>query len=443
MLGNLLIVEDEKNTRHGLESAFSDEFEVFTAANADEALNLIESVNFDIILTDLKLGNTSGLSVIDKALSEPNKPICIMMTAYGTIETAVDAMKRGAYDFVSKPVNLGKLDLLIKRALKSRKIERENVDLKRELLDRYSYEGILGKSKSFVKLLQEVDKVSASSATVLLYGETGTGKELMARLIHNSSRRKDMPFVPVHCAALPANLLESELFGHEKGAFTGASGLRIGRFERADKGTLFLDEIAEIDATTQVKLLRFLETRSFERVGGTKNISVDLRLICATNKNLEQMVKNGEFREDLLYRLNVVKLNLPALKERKEDIELLLKHYLSVFAKSNNLKVPKVSKAAIDVLSDYNWPGNVRELRNFAENIIVMNRGNNIEVENLDKKFLQKEKSEFSVKEKEKILLKEALIKTNGNITKAAELLGINRRTIHRRLEKWPELKIF
>ena len=306
MKSNLLIVDDEQYTREGLELALEDKFEIFLASNPEEAINVMEAESLEVILTDLKMGDQSGMTVIDHAIALKNQPICIMMTAYGEVDVAVEAMKRGAFDFLTKPVNLEKLDLLIKRGLDSKNLKKENKELHQRLDKKFSFQGILGKSQALEQVLDKVKLVGPSKATVLLTGDTGTGKELIAQSIHQNSDRLRGPFVPVHCAALPANLLESELFGHEKGAFTGASERRIGRFESAHRGTLFLDEIGEIDSSTQVKLLRFLETKSIERLGSLNTIEIDTRLVCATNKNLLEMIEKGEFREDHYYRLNVV-----------------------------------------------------------------------------------------------------------------------------------------
>jgi len=433
--------------------ALEDEYDIYLASSADEAFNLVEAENFDVILTDLRMAGKSGLKVIDKAITLPNRPICIMMTAYGNVETAVEAMRRGAFDFLTKPVNLEKLEILIKRALTSRHIEKENLVLHQRLDQKYSFDGIVGNSPGLVDVLDKVKLVAPSKATVLLEGETGTGKELIAQAIHQNSERSRQPFVPVHCAALAANLLESELFGHEKGAYTGATERRIGRFEAADGGTLFLDEIGEIDASTQVKLLRFLETRSFERLGSSKPIKVDVRLVCATNRNLNSMVKRGEFREDLLYRLNVVTILLPPLRERQDDLPVLLNHYIKFFARENGLPPVELSEDALEVLKGYRWPGNIRELRNFCENIVVLKRGNEVTEYDLDPKYFVRNGGDgsgepepvassptLSKEENEKRLLRNALIKANGNRTKAAELMGISRRTLHRKLVQWPEL---
>lgn len=454
MAATILIVDDEKNTREGLGLALEDSYEVYLASGADEAFNLMEAEIFDVILTDLRMAGKSGLKVIDKAITLPNRPICIMMTAYGNVETAVEAMRRGAFDFLTKPVSLEKLEILIQRALQTRTLEVENKVLHERLNKKYSFDGIVGNSAQLADVLEKVKLVAPSRATVLLEGETGTGKELFAQAIHQNSPRAREAFVAVHCAALAANLLESELFGHEKGAFTGASERRIGRFEAADGGTLFLDEIGEIDASTQVKLLRFLETRSFQRLGSSKTVDVDVRLIFATNRDLDAMVKRGEFREDLLYRLNVVTIDLPALREREDDLPLLLQHYIDYFSDENGFEPVRLSDGAIKVLMAYSWPGNIRELRNFCENVVVLKRGSEVTEYDLDPKYMRSDdvdtgvfqlpgtSSSLSKEENEKRLLRNALIKVNGNRTKAAELMGISRRTLHRKLVQWPELDV-
>ena len=450
MKSNLLIVDDEQHTREGLEMALEDKFEIFLASSPQEAFNVMEAESLEVVLTDLKMGSQSGMTVIDHAIALRNQPICIMMTAYGEVDVAVEAMKRGAFDFLTKPVNLAKLDLLIKRGLDSKNLKLENKELHQRLDKKFSFQGILGKSQALEKVLEKVKLVGPSKATVLLTGDTGTGKELVAQSIHQNSDRSRGPFVPVHCAALPANLLESELFGHEKGAFTGASERRIGRFESANRGTLFLDEIGEIDLASQVKLLRFLETKSIERLGSLNTIMVDTRLVCATNKNLSAMIEKGEFREDLYYRLNVVSIKLPPLRERGGDITLLLEHFLSHFSNENNFPLPELNSEAISVLNSYFWPGNIRELRNFCENLVVLNRGGVITQYDLDPRFfskssvmsqtLQSADTSLSVEENEKRLLKSALFQAGGNRTKAAELMGVSRRTLHRKLVRWPEL---
>ncbi len=449
----VLIVDDEKHTREGLMMALEDEYDVYLAADAEEAFRLMDSEPFDVILTDLRMAGKSGMKVIDRAMALPRKPIVIMMTAYGNVETAVEAMKRGAFDFLTKPVNIEKLEILIRRALKSRNTEAQVEHLQQRLDQKFSFEGIVGHSAALADIIAKVRLVAPTRTTVLIEGETGTGKELIAQAIHQNSDRARRPFIAVHCAALPANLLESELFGHERGAFTGATERRIGRFEAADGGTLFLDEIGEIDASTQVKLLRFLETRTFERVGSVKPLKVDVRLLAATNRNLEALVKEGKFREDLLYRLNVVKLTMPPLRERVDDIPVLLHHFMKTAAEENGVPMVEIDTEALRVLQAYRWPGNIRELRNFAENTVVMKRGGRLTVYDLDARFLEAPgapaaapaaplANPLSVEENEKRLLRNALVQCKGNRTHAAKLLGISRRTLHRKLRQWPELDV-
>ena len=453
MKPTILIVDDEKSTRDGLRIALEDKYETFIAKDATEAARLMHDVKPDGVLTDLRMAGEDGMAVIDRALKLSPQPVCIMMTAYGDVETAVKAMNKGAYWFLQKPVDLRQLEIVLERGLKARTNEKEVVALKTRLDKKFSLGEVIGSSDALQKAIEQVRTVAPSNATILLLGETGTGKELFAQMVHQASPRSRGPFIAVHCAAIPANLLESELFGHEKGAFTGANDRRVGRFESADGGTLFLDEIGEIDATTQIKLLRFLETRSVERLGSHKSISLDLRLVCATNRDLRQMVAEGKFREDLFYRLSVVPLRLPPLRERKDDIPLLITHYLKKFSQENNLPEAKVSPAALGILVGYAWPGNIRELRNACENFSVLKAGKNIEVGDLDLRFTQSpslpttafpvtlQPGVFDKEKNEKNLLKQALANAGGNRTKAAESLGISRRTLHRKLLQWPELE--
>jgi DNA-binding NtrC family response regulator len=482
MVASVLIVDDEKHTREGLMQAFEENYDVSMASSADEAFNLMEAHEFDVIVTDLRMPGKSGLKVIDKALVLPNKPVVIMMTAYGNIDTAVEAMKRGAVDFLTKPVNLEKLELIVQRALKSRTLEVEVKQLHERLDQKFSFEGIVGNSARLAEVIDRVRLVAPSRATVLIEGETGTGKELIAQAIHQASPRSRSAFVAVHCAALPATLLESELFGHEKGAFTGATERRVGRFEAADGGTIFLDEIGEVNTSTQVKLLRFLETRSVERIGSQKSVQLDVRLVAATNRNLEQMVAQGTFREDLFFRLNVVRISTPPLRERNDDIPVLLDHFLREFARENNVAPPQIEPGALKHLVSYPWPGNIRELRNFAENAVVLRRGARLTEFDLEPRFrgelvlpplprpmpapatsgspavsppaastavpaqpasvVAPAAGPLSVEENEKRLLRQALMEARGNRTRAAELLGISRRTLHRKLAQWPELDV-
>lgn len=451
MVPSVLIVDDEKHTREGLQQALADSYDVSVAASADEAFNLMEVQEFDVILTDLRMPGKSGLKVIDKALALPNKPAVLMMTAYGNIETAVEAMKRGAVDFLTKPVNIERLEVLIQRALKTRTLEVEVKQLHERLDEKFSFAGIVGNSPKLQAVIDRVRLVAPSRATILIEGQSGTGKELIAQAIHQVSPRSRGPFVAVHCAALSESLLESEIFGHERGAFTGAIERRVGRFESAEGGTLFLDEIGEISASTQVKLLRFLETRTIERVGGSKSLELDVRLVAATNRNLDQMVAEGKFREDLFFRLNVVRIPMPALRERPEDIPLLLAHFIKGFAEENGLPPIAIEPGALQTLQRYAWPGNIRELRNFCENIVVLHRGGRLSEFDLEPKFrggapaggaagAAPLANPLSVEENEKHLLREALIKARGNRTRAAEFMGISRRTLHRKLAQWPEL---
>ncbi len=469
MLSSVLIVDDEKHTRDGLRQALEDDYDVSVAANAEEAFNQMDSQEFDVVLTDLRMPGKSGLKVIDKALALPNRPAVIMMTAYGSIDSAVEAMKRGAVDFLTKPVNIERLEVLIQRALKTRTLEVEVRQLNERLDEKFNVEGIVGHSGKLQEVIDRVRLVAPSKATILIDGESGTGKELIAQAIHQASPRARAPFIAVHCAALSENLLESEIFGHERGAFTGAMEKRVGRFEASDGGTLFLDEIGEISASTQVKLLRFLETKAIERVGGSKPIQLDVRLVAATNRDLEKMVREGKFREDLYFRLNVVRITLPPLRERTDDIPLLFAHYIKHFAQENGVPALTIEPGALRYLQAYAWPGNIRELRNFTENAVVMHRGAKLTEYDLEPRFRGERLAlpasgdvsspvqqsggasamaqsggapSLSVEENEKRLLREALLKARGNRTKAAQLMGISRRTLHRKLAQWPELDV-
>src|SRR3989441_1883445 len=380
----VLIVDDEKHTRDGLRSLLENEYDVYVAPDITGAVNVLEREQIDLLLTDLRLGSEDGMKLIDRALKMPHAPICIMMTAYGSVDVAVEAMKRGAYDFVTKPLNLDKVELLIARALQSRRLEQENRTLRQQVDERYGLENIWGDSAALHEVLDTIRQVAPSSANVLIEGESGTGKERAAHAIHNLSRRNKAKFVAVHCAALSPQLLESELFGHEKGAFTGAHERRIGRFEQANGGTLFLDEVSEIDPSTQVKLLRVIrEERAFERVGGNQTLRADVRLIAATNKTLEQLVRERKFRDDLFFRLNVVRITMPPLRERKEDIPILVRGFLRHFCKENNKPLLDLAPYAMDALLAYNWPGNVRELRTAIEHGVVMATGQQITLRDL------------------------------------------------------------
>jgi two-component system response regulator AtoC len=450
----ILIVDDEKHTRDGLRRLLENEYDVYVAADTAGASDVLEREQIDILLTDLRLGNEDGMMLIDRALKMPHPPICIMMTAYGSVDIAVEAMKRGAYDFVTKPLNLDKVEMLIARALGARKLEQENRTLRQQVDERYGLENIIGDSAALREVLDTIRQVAPSSANVLIEGESGTGKELAAHAIHNLSRRNKAKFVAVNCAALSPQLLESELFGHEKGAFTGAHERRIGRFEQANGGTIFLDEVAEIDPSTQVKLLRVMsEERAFERVGGNQTLRADVRIIAATNKNLETLVREGKFRDDLFFRLNVVRITMPPLRERKEDIPLLIRGFLRHFCKANEKPLVDLTADAMDALLTYNWPGNVRELRTAIEHGVVMATGPKITVRDLPMALRQaanavlprgisaakafgEKSSPLDIRETEKKLIMQALAATNGNVTAAAKKLGISRRTLHRKINE-------
>src|SRR5437870_4781246 len=454
MQPTILIVDDEKHTRDGLRRLLEDEYDVYVAEDIGGAISVLERETVDLLLTDLRLAGEDGMQLIERALKMPHPPICIMMTAYGSVDTAVEAMKRGAYDFVTKPLNLDKVEMLIARALQSRRTEQENRILRQQIDERFGLENILGESLALREVLDTIRQVAPSSANVLLEGESGTGKELAAHAIHNLSRRNKAKFVAVHCAALSPQLLESELFGHEKGAFTGAHERRIGRFEQANGGTIFLDEVAEIDASTQVKLLRVIsEERAFERVGGNQTLRADVRLIAATNKNLEKLVADGKFRDDLFFRLNVVHLTMPPLRERKEDIPMLVRGFLRHFCKANEKPRLDLTPAAMDALLTYEWPGNVRELRTAIEHGVVMATGPKITLRDLPLAVRQaagaslprgisttkasgEKLSPLDLRETEKKLIMQALATTNGNVTAAAKKLGISRRTLHRKINE-------
>jgi DNA-binding NtrC family response regulator len=447
MKPTLLIVDDEKTTREGLRAALEERYDVYIAEDASAAMSLLEAENFDVLLTDFRLPNEDGMKLIARAKSLPKPPVCILMTAYGSEEIAVEAMKRGADDYIAKGrLQIDELEMRIARALKQQTLEVENVSLRQQLNAKFGMESIVGESPAMKEIFEVVQQVAPTRATVLVTGESGTGKELIAKAVHQLSPRAKQPFVTVHCAALAPTLLESELFGHERGAFTGAHERRIGRFEQAQGGTLFLDEIGEIDATVQVKLLRFLGERTFERVGSNKTLTADVRLVAATNKNLEELVKAGQFREDLFFRLRVVEIELPPLRERTGDIPLLAQSFLREFAKENGKPVMDFSVDALETLMRYAWPGNVRELRTAIEHAVVLCRGDRVTVRDLpasargggsitDTKLLQGK--DLTIKDAEKQLIIRALKETEGNRTRAAQKIGMSRRTFHRKLHEY------
>ncbi len=451
MQPTILIVDDEKHTREGLRTSLEDSFDVYIAASGAEARAVLENEHVDLVLTDLRLGGEDGMALIEEILKRPHPPIVIMMTAYGSVDAAVEAMKRGAYDFITKPLNIDRLEILIRRALRSRDVEVEVVQLKQKVEKKFGFEKLIGESPLMQEVFETVKQIAPTRATVLIQGESGTGKELIAHALHALSGRPKEKFVAVHCAALPEQLLASELFGHEKGAFTGATERRIGRFEQANGGTIFLDEIGEIDAATQVKLLRVLsEERSFERLGSNSAVKVDVRVVAATNRDLAKMVQEGKFRDDLFFRLNVVTLQLPPLRVRKEDLPLLVKAFVKQSAEENGKTVADLSSEAMAAIQRYDWPGNVRELRTAVEHGVVMATGAKITLRDLPPsvraaggltgpalpRYAPPRELALDVHANEEALILQALDSTGGNVTHAAKKLGISRRTLHRKLNQ-------
>ena len=447
----LLIVDDEKAQRQVLLGDLKSRgYKVLEADSAETALDIVRKNLIDVILTDLKMPGASGIDLLTN-LKEINPEISVViMTAYASVETAVQALKNGAYDFITKPYNLDEIELVIKRIIEKNNLRSELKFLKEQLESSNKLEGVITNSFKMKRIIDVASRVAASKASVLILGESGTGKEVLARAIHYASKRKDKLFVPVNCAALNENLLESELFGHEKGAFTGAEKMHKGRFEIADEGTIFLDEIGDLPMHLQVKLLRVLQEGQFERVGGANTIKVDVRVISATNKNIEDLIKEGKFREDLFYRLNVVNIQLPPLRERKEDISILISEFLKKYLKETDKTNLEFSKEALDLLMKYNYPGNIRELENIVHHSIVLSRNEIISTEDLpigiktpgsekdlDSCFEEGTSLTDKVELLERTLITSALKKTSGNQTAAAKLLGISERNLRYRLEKW------
>lgn len=453
----LLIVDDEKSTRNVLCSALEDDYEVYPAANGKAARAVLDSEPVDLLLTDLRLGGESGMDIIDYARKLPTPPLCIMMTAYGSADTAAEAKRHGAYYFLTKPLNLDEVELLLARAARTRELETQNRELTTQLQPTGGLDRMLGDSPQMQAIFNSIRQVAPTQATVLIQGETGTGKELVARALHNLSPRSGHKFVAVNCAALSPQLMESELFGHEKGSFTGAVQRRIGRFEEADGGTLFLDEVGEIDIPTQVKLLRVLAERTIERVGSNTPVPVNVRVIAATNRNLEQMVAEGTFRQDLYQRLNVICVTLPPLRERSGDIVLMANAFLHEFCKENGKEDKTFSRHALELLRDFNWPGNVRQLRTAVEHAVVMSNAPAVEPADLPT-YLQSNAEKQTAAENispvadfgldkapslnlqyiEQQAILAALHRAGGNRSAAAELLGINRRTLQRKMADAP-----
>jgi DNA-binding NtrC family response regulator len=442
----ILLIDDDDSLRRVMEFSLTEAGHmVQTAASGEDGLRLFEKDTFDAVITDITMPGMSGMEVLAKVRQRvPSIPV-IVITAYGTIESAVEAMKQGAFDYITKPFNRDELRLTLEKAIKMRRLEKENVELRAEVTDRYCFESIIGSSEKMKEVLDLAGRVAASDASLLITGESGTGKELLAKGVHFNSRRANGPFVAVNCAAIPEALIESELFGHVKGSFTGAVRDKEGKFELADGGTLFLDEIGDLRIDLQAKILRALQEREVDRIGGGKPVSVDVRVIAATNKDIERAVKEGAFREDLYYRLNVITLFIPPLRERKDDIPVLAGHFLKKF---NTEADVRMDASALSVLMAYGWPGNVRELENVIERASVLKRGLLITREELPEK-LKKEnmgvediilnipEQGISLEELEKKLIIKALEKHKGNQTRAAEFLGITRPTLIYRMEKF------
>ncbi|MCF7927731.1 MAG: sigma-54 dependent transcriptional regulator [Spirochaetales bacterium] len=441
----ILIVDDEKNIREGLKKALEmEEYEVLLAADGEEGWKAMNRGDVDLVIADLKMPKMSGGELLKRIVSAyPTVPV-IILTGHGTIESAVEAMRDGAYDFLTKPVNLDRLFLLMKRALSNRALVLQHEALQEELEKKKHTSNIIGRSPQMKKIFELIEQVAPTKASVLITGESGVGKELIADAIHNLSSRKEKPFIKVHCAALAESLLESELFGHEKGAFTGAISRKRGRFELANRGDIFLDEIGEINQSVQIKILRVLQEKRFERVGGEETLEVDVRIISATNRDLKKEIEEGRFREDLFYRLNVVNINIPPLRERKDDIPLLTSAFLKEFAKENEKSVEGIDPEARSALYRYSWPGNVRELRNCIESAVVMSKKPILTLDDLPPSVLSGSEDDAikiplgsTLQEAEKQVIKATLLSQKGNKSKTAETLGIGRKTLHRKVQEY------
>jgi len=451
---HVLVVDDDPALREILQEALMREsYAVSTAEDGTAALQAVKESVVHIVITDYQLPDIDGLEVIDRLSKLDAKIIPIVMTGFGTIETAVRAMKSGAFDFITKPFDLETVAVVVRKAAEFHRLRQENHLLRRAVRDQYRLEQLVGVSEPMQQVLEFVQKVADSDSTVMIQGESGTGKELVARMLHFNSLRRDRPLVPVNCGAIPENLLESELFGHEKGAFTGATHARMGRFELAHGGTIFLDEIGELSLSLQVKLLRVLQEREFERVGGNRTIHVDVRIIAATNQDLETMVEERRFRQDLFYRLNVIPIVIPPLRERRTDIPLLIDHFLTRFNQSKHTEVVGLDDEALRLLIEYDWPGNIRELENMMERMAVLKKRGILSSEDLPQKISRKSiipelKEQFirlsedgihlsrEVEQYEKHLIMEALKKANGVTARAAQLLHLNRTTLVEKLKR-------
>jgi two-component system response regulator PilR (NtrC family) len=450
----ILVADDEQSMREFLDIMLKKEgYKVSLASNGEEVVKLIDNDLFDLVLMDIRMPKLDGISALKKIKSTSPETVVIMITAYASADTAIKAMKEGAYDYITKPFKVEEIKLIINNALEKKNLQKENILLKQVVRDRYHFGNIIGQSPKMMALYDLLEKVSPTKTNILIAGESGTGKELVAKAIHYNSVRKEKPFVTLNCGAIPESLIESELFGHMKGAFTDAIATKKGLFEVADEGTIFLDEISELPLLMQVKLLRVLQDKEFKRVGGTEDIRVDIRIISATNKDLEEAVKEKHFREDLFYRLNVIQIKLPPLRDRKEDIPILAGHFLKKYSEELNKNILKTSPEALQILLNYEYPGNVRELQNIIERAVALESGQELTVHNLssylsEQPLLRKGPIDIEipnegidlekmVEDLERTLLLKALDKTKGIKKKAAELLRINFRSMRYRLEKY------
>lgn len=435
----LLVVDDEDIVRESLRDWLSSiGYKVLIASCGEEALKIIRDKNVKIMIADLIMPGMNGIELMKQAKAIVPTISTVIITAHGTIQTAITAIREGAYDYIEKPFCPEKVELLIRNLVDHHNLVEENITLRRKIEDRYSFEGIIAKSPRMMKIFELIKTVAPTSATVLITGESGTGKEVIARAIHRQSQRHNKPFIVTSCAALPETLLESELFGYEKGSFTGAVERRKGKFEAADKGTLFLDEIGEIDANTQVHLLRALEEKKITRVGGNEEIDVDVRIIAATNTNLRALTEEGKFREDLYYRLNVVTIDMPPLRNRREDILPLAEHFLKRYAEENDRRVKGFSAEAVEFMLNYHWRGNVRELENMVERGVILSKGEVINLADLPQELT----SQAPVKERtleglERNHILKVLEETGGNVAQTAKILGIHRMTLYNKLKKY------
>jgi DNA-binding NtrC family response regulator len=448
----VLLAEDDRVVRSTLVQFLTElEYAVTQASNGTEALKKIKEGRFDLVITDLKMPGADGLEILKSIQDDVPQTLGILVTGFGTIQNAIQAMKKGAFEYLLKPLNLEELQMVLERALEFQRLHRENRQYRKELQSQFGFENIIGHSERMLEIFELIQNVADSDSTVLIYGESGTGKELVAKAIHYHSPRSEKPLVPINCAAIPADLLESELFGYERGAFTGAHRTKIGRFEYANGGTLFLDEIGEMSPQLQVKILRVLQERSFERLGGVRPINVEVRIIAATHQDLDKAIQEGKFREDLYYRLSVIPIYIPPLRERREDIPMLAEHFLDKFNREKDRNVREVSQEAMERLIHYSWPGNVRELENMMERLVVLKRTGTIRPEDLPEKFTGSTVQEFlgrfllpeeginlstAVQNFERELILQALKRTKGVKKEAARLLRMKRTTLIQKMKR-------